>query len=134
MLKAAVTGPEAGVPLLKQIHHKLFNLHIWRQFSVSSNALWQEIGSYKALSGRRNMHSPTHTGLETEFKAEPHSNETIVERVEPLHLPPEIFGSLQMCHLQIPEKPSVSSSSRGQTSQRRETLETQTCSVTQLSK
>lgn len=56
--------------------------------------LWQEIGSYKALSGRRSMHSPTHTGLETEFKAEPHSNETIVERVAPLHLPPEIFGSL----------------------------------------
>lgn len=36
VLEAAVTGPEAGVPTLKQIHHKLLKPHIWRQFSVSS--------------------------------------------------------------------------------------------------
>lgn len=34
--EAAVTGPEAGVPPLKQVHHKLLNPHIWRQFGVSS--------------------------------------------------------------------------------------------------
>lgn len=139
VLEAAVTGPEAGVPPLKQIHHKLLNPHIWRQFSVSSkpNGSAAMAGNWiiRSSVGKKELaqsysHRPGDRNLKQNLIAMRQWWRVLRRSI--CHL--RYLGlCLQMCHLQIPEMPSVKSSSRGQMFQGRETLETQTCSVTQLS-
>lgn len=121
----------------QQIHHTLLNPHIWRQFGVSSKT-----NGSATMAGNWIIQSPVrkeHVQFYTNRPGDHNLKQNLIAmrqwwsvlRRSLCHM--RYLGlCLQMC-LQIPETTSVSSSSRGQMSQGRETLETQTCSVTQLS-